>query len=269
METQALINLLTEARAGLFPFIAKRIDENGDEYETDFCTEVFCFHSNLLSVFQELEKNAINNSIIFNSEVAGNYGIQATKILSQVRDQLRNFFHEDNEYQTQVRQIESENITEEPFLESATAVSISEKIMEYPVKEVAIYANRVCQWGVLLLQRYTTEQGVSGSTYPVATSDYDIPAKTVQVLLMYYTGIFGHLVTMYKSNYTKVSEAMAAIVGGNPRTINRVFNFISNKNSQHRNNPYTNKEIVETLIEKLSLLEIDTKELENILFKLK
>lgn len=258
MKTKQLFELRDHANANLWPFPDRIPHLKGD---SDFNTEVGIFNTNLIIVFQELEDNIIECS----KEDAQKYAGHVVEILQRARGQVNQFFRKDtpenNEYNKDLQQVEAEGVSEEPGSGLTPADSISKDKLEFPVHALALYLNKICLWGEYVVSarfvKDINDQGAEDLT----------PSKAEQVMLIHYTKLYSHLYKEYNSNHTTVSKIIAAIIGGEPGTINRIRNFIADPANTHRNNPFKDAELIKSLRRKLTNLDIDTTQFEKDLLR--
>lgn len=252
MKTQALFELRDHAEGKLWPFPDRMQHLHGTD--TDFNTESFTLYFNIELAFRELQDNI---TAICTKDEAISYANNVIGSLRKARYQVNQFFTGDNEYNKKLQQIETEGLSESPGSGLTPADSIFEDKLEYPAEAVALYVNKICLWGEYL---FTTE-------FITDINDKGIedlpPTKVEQVMLIHYTKLYSYLYKEYNSNHTTVSKIIAAIIGGEPSSINRIRNFISNPAKDHRNNPFKNSEIIKSIRQKLTVLGIDTAEFEK------
>jgi hypothetical protein len=225
-----------------------------DDSDIDFNTAIAMFYSKLLSVFNEMRYN-INNDQHFNAPwYAGN----VIKILQDTRDQVNQFFRDDtpanNDYNKKLQQIEAEGVSETPGSDLTVADSLSETKLEFPVEALALYLNKICLWA---------EQAFASKAVTPGEPEDLTPTKSEQVMLIHYTGLYSHLHKQYNYNHSTAAKIIAAIIGGEPGSVNRIRNFISNPANTSRNNPFRKPEIIQSLRRKLTDLKIDSTEFEK------
>lgn len=235
MKTEALIIMRDEARAGLFPFQDERLID-GKLIKTNFYTEVLGFHSYLQAVFWELE----NNSIDFNAEVTAKYAGHAIDILIEARDQVNKSFHKDEEYNNEVRQIAMQDFIYEPSLEYTAADSLSEVEIKYPIKETALYINKICQWGIKCLQRYIAEPGAE-IELPELDTIYE------KLLLLEYSGVYEQIYNICGQNKKRTADLIALITGEKPGPIRVISSHLGTPHIKSRVSPYTISAIDKTI----------------------
>lgn len=203
----------------------------------------------LLSIAEDLYYESLMNFSEFRPEVAEIYNKKILDLLRKGVDRLNDLVgYLDGDFKNRVSRL-PETIEQLLPIENATTI-----------QDYAIQVNRMFIYLSSRLFDY----------FPAADEEVVINTggTALQVLVIYHTGVYDFLFAQYNKNQTKVSEAIAHIIGSNPNTIRRFFPFLVKPMLDNKNNPYLNEKITSQLLNKLASLKVDTTTLEDTLKKI-
>lgn len=259
MKTDALIEMRNHAEANLWPFPDRM--QHLDTSEFDFNTEVSMFETNLAIVFRELKDNIIECP----KEDAQKYAGHAIEILQEAREQVNQFFTSDIDYNKKLQQIEAEGVSEEPDLGLTPADSISADKLEFPVDAIALYLNKICIWGLNILQtRFSdgTQKLDEGIFVPGMAA-----SSKGRLLLLKHTGLYKYFLEKYQGKtQKKLAETIGALIGSGTANVIKSLSLIDQPLKSDKNSPYSEDAILFSIAQ-LEKMGEDVSELREIYFK--
>lgn len=203
-----------------------------------------------LSVFSDFIFEEARTNKRISREKAELYCEEVIDIYRSFCEGINSFFEKDELYNQQINELETSP------LEGPDPLSI---YSIYSPTDFGIFFNKLFLYVSRVLRVYG-KQGQAPETIQQPGT------KAEQIMLIHYSGLYQHLYNEHKT-HAKASKIIAAIIGGEPATINRIRNFISDPANAHRNNPFKDTETIKSLRRKLTTLEIDTAQFERDLLR--